>query len=60
MSGVVLQLLSSPISDSMWKKIKIVCGADLVRSFEIELSLLVEQDLEYVMDRREEADIAIR
>ena len=28
------------------------CGAELVRSFEVELSLLVERDLEYVMDRR--------
>ena len=48
------------ISDYMRKKIKIVCGVDLVCCFEVELSSPVERNLEYVMDRREEADIATR
>ena len=46
------------IYKSIQKRIKLVCGAELVNSLEVELSLLVERDPEYVMDRRKEADIA--
>ena len=53
-------LASNSISDSMRKRIKIVCGAELVNSLEVELSLLMESDPEYVMDRRKEADVATR
>ena len=56
----VMKMASNSISDSMRKRIKIVCGAELVNSLEVELSLLMERDPEYVMDRRKEADIATR
>ena len=59
-SLLVLKMASISISDSMRKRIKIVCGVELVYSFEVELSLLVVRDLEYMINRREQADIATR
>ena len=56
----MLKVASNSIAVFMRKRIKIVSGAELVYSFEVELSLLVVMDLEYVIDGREEADIAIR